>query len=90
MERKINIKLSDFYILKAYVQAQHLLETLDDVENESKMDIKFITKKYKNQLEKKIKGVIHNTFKSNPQLFDKIILEMNKYNNEFEKYFDIN
>ena len=49
METNIEIKQSDYYILKAYIQAQHLLETLDDVENESKMNIKFITKKYKNK-----------------------------------------
>lgn len=89
METSIKIKLQDYYILKAYIQAQHLLETLDDVENETKMNIKYITKKYKKQLEKKVKYVIDNTFKSNPELFDKIILDMNKYSNEFDKHFKI-
>jgi hypothetical protein len=48
MKNKIEITKQYYYILKAYIQAQLLLETLDDVENESKMDIKFITTKYKN------------------------------------------
>jgi len=89
MNTKLKIKLSDFLILKAYMQAQLLLETLDDIENESKMGIKHSTKIYKDSLEHKIQQVIKNTFKSNQQLFDKIILDMNKGLNSMKEYFEI-
>ncbi len=89
MKDKLKIKSSDLLILKAYMQAQLLLNTLDDVEEESKMGIKHSTKIYKESLENKIQQVIKTTFNSNRELFDEIILDMNIGLNVLEKYFEI-
>lgn len=86
---KLKIKKQDFIILKAYIQAQLLLETLDDVEEESRMEIKKSTKKYKNSLEKKVKEVMKYTYNSNPTLFSDMMLEMKKYSDSLDKFFEI-
>ncbi len=89
MEEKLRIKKKDFYVLKAYVQAQLLLETLDDVEEENKMDIKRATKMYKNSIEKNVERFIKNTYLSNPKRFSEIMLEMKSYSDYLEKHFEI-
>jgi len=86
---KLKIKSSDYNILKAYIQAQLLLETLDDVEEESKMNIKHATKKYKTQLESKIEEVIKNTFNSNKTFFDEIMKTTQKNFDKINNYFQI-
>lgn len=86
---KLDIKLQDFYILKGYLQAQLLLETLDDIEDESKMNIKHSTKRYKKDLESKITIIIENTFNTNKELFEKILIDMRNSNNTIDKYFSI-
>jgi hypothetical protein len=86
---KLNIKQGDYNILKAYIQAQLLLETLDTVEDESKMNIKHSTKKYKKSLEKKVEQVIDSTYSSNPKLFSEIMLDMKDYLNCLDSYFII-
>jgi hypothetical protein len=87
---KLKIKKQDYLILKAYLQTQVLLDTLDDVENESKMDIKHSTKKYKQSLENKVNEVIKNTFNSNRELFSMILMDLNSGIDSIEKYFEIN
>jgi transcriptional regulator of heat shock response len=88
MNEPLKIKKSDLTILKAYLQAQLLLETLDDVEDESRMSIKHSTKKYKDSLEKKIEQVIGSTFKSNPKMFDEIIMSMRNGVDNINNYFE--
>lgn len=85
----MKIKENDYNILKAYIQAQLLLETLDDVEDESKMNIKHITKKYKKQLEHKITQIVNNTFNSNNELFEEIITNASKQIDNIKNYFEI-
>lgn len=85
----MKINRENYLILKAYIQAQLLLETLDEVENESRMNIKQSTKKYKNVLEPKIEQVIKNTFESNKEMFDKIILNLGKDIDNLSKHFEI-
>lgn len=89
MKEKLKIKKENYHILKAYIQAQLLLETLDDVEDESKMGIKNSTKKYKESLENKVEEVMKNTYNSNPVLFSEIMLEMKKYSDSLNKFFEI-
>jgi hypothetical protein len=89
MKEKLKIKKENYHILKAYIQAQLLLETLDDVEDESKMGIKKSTKKYKESLENKIGEVIKNTYNSNPTFFSEIMLEMKNYSDSLNKFFEI-
>jgi transcriptional regulator of heat shock response len=88
MNEPLKIKKSDLTILKAYLQSQLLLETLDDVEDESRMSIKHSTKKYKDSLEKKIEQVIGSTFKSNPKMFDEIIMSMRNGVDNINNYFE--
>ncbi len=89
MKEKLKIKKKDFYVLKAYIQVQLLLETLDDVENENKMGIKHSTIKYKHSLEQKVKEVIKNTYNSNPKFFSEIMLDMKYYLNYLDKFFEV-
>ena len=89
MKEKLKIKKKDFYVLKAYIQVQLLLETLDDVENENKMGIKYSTIKYKHSLERKVKEVIKNTYNSNPKFFSEIMLDMKYYLNYLDKFFEV-
>ena len=86
---KLNISLQNFNILKAYLQAQILLDTLDDIEDESRLNIKLSTKRYKNDLENKINEIVKNTFKSNPDLFDQLTSDLRKGINTINKHFTI-
>jgi hypothetical protein len=87
---KLKIRKEDFYILKAYFQAQILLETLDEVENEiEKIGIKEETIKYRDFLETEVNEIIKNTYNSNQNLFNEINFEMRNYSNALEKFFDI-
>ena len=89
MKERLKIKKENYQILKAYIQAQILLETLDDVEEESKMGLKHSTIKYKKTLEHKVEEVMKNTYNSNSKVFSEIMLEMKKYSDSLEKFFEI-
>lgn len=86
---KLKITYSDLLILKAYMQSQMLLETLDDVQDESRLNIKHSTINYKGKLEGKINEIIKNTFNSNPNVFESILKDMRKGNDVINCYFKI-
>lgn len=85
----LNISQENFNILKAYLQALILLDTLDDIEDESRLNIKQSTKRYKSDLENKINEIVKNTFNSNRELFDQLIIDLRNGINTINKYFTI-
>lgn len=86
---KKEIKSTDLEILKAYLLSQKLLEILDPIQDEVKMNLKQHTKMYFKHLQKYVEQVITNTYKTNPEYFNEIISDLNKSVENIDNYFTV-
>jgi hypothetical protein len=76
--KKLKISKKNLKIVKTFIQSQILLETLDELKDESSYLLKLETKKYINKLEEIVEPIILNMYESNPELFLKMSNELRK------------
>jgi hypothetical protein len=86
---KLKIKEEDFNVVKAYFQLQILLETLDEVYDESKMNLKGATKNYLNVIKVRAEKILNGMYQTNPNLYEKICNELREDVDKIEKHFEI-
>lgn len=87
---KINIKRADYALLKTFLDLQIVIEDLDEVNGEVRFkEIKQKSNQYLKWLEREVVPIIDTTFKTNPDLVQKLINNIRIGSNKNEEFFNI-
>ncbi len=86
---KLKITEVELDIVKAYLQCTILIETLDEVLNESTFQLKASTKNYLHFLKNKVEPIINSMYNSNPKLYEKMTNELRTNVDSINNYFEI-
>lgn len=78
----------DLALVKAFIQIQILIETLDEIEDYSVGQLKALTKKYNNALLVHSSPVVKSMFLSNPSFQEVLANDTRQKINELNQYFD--
>lgn len=86
----INIKKTDYILLKTFLDLQILIEDLDEINNNIQFnEIKQKSNHYLNWIEREIVPIINTTFHTNPKLFEELLNNIRIGSKENEKLFNI-
>lgn len=87
---KINIKQADYTLLKTFLDLQIVIEDLDEVNGDVRFkEIKQKSNQYLKWLEREVVPIIDTTFKTNPDLVQKLLNNIRNGSNKNQEYFNI-